>query len=65
MIRHSLSQIASYEVRYYPTGGNKAADIIAKETFTFVSNVLKLYSVVQLWLKYQVESGKIMVENHI
>ncbi|CAG7888743.1 unnamed protein product [Brassica rapa] len=55
----------SYEVRYYPTGGNKAADRIAKETFTFLSNVLKLYYVVPFWLEYQVGHGKIMVENHI
>lgn len=36
VIRFSLSQIQSCKVQYYPRGGNKAADRIAKESFTFV-----------------------------
>lgn len=57
-ICQALKQISSVEVRFYPRGGNKAANRIAKETFTFVSNVSKLYSVVPEWLKFQVESDK-------
>ena len=58
LIRHHLLQIGSFEVRFYPRGGNKAADIIAKESITFVSSIPMLYSVVPMWLKYQVWSDK-------
>ena len=65
MIRHALLRIQSYEVRFYPRGGNKAADRIAKETITFVSNVLQLYSVVPLWLNYHVRSDKTVYTSNI
>lgn len=44
-------------MRFYPRGGikHKATDIITKESFIFfLSNVLKLYFVVSMWLQYQV-----------
>lgn len=54
--RQALSLIPQVEVRFNTRGGNKAADRIANETYTYVSNVPKLYSNVPLWLKFQVES---------
>ena len=30
-------------MKYYPRGGSKSADMIAKETIIFVSSVFKLY----------------------
>ena len=65
MIRHALLRIQSYEVRFYPRGGNKAADRIAKETITFVFNVPQLYSVVPLWLNYHVRSDKTVYTSNI
>ncbi|XP_056860274.1 uncharacterized protein LOC130508675 [Raphanus sativus] len=56
VIRQCLLQIGSFVLRYHARGGNKAADKIAKESITFVSSILKLYSIVPIWLKYQVES---------
>lgn len=60
MTRQALSQIPNAVVRFYPRGGNKAADRIAKETITFVSNVPKLYFVVPKRLKFQVESNNLL-----
>lgn len=65
VIRSSLSQFNGVEVVFYPRGGNKAADRIAKESLTFVSSVPKLYSVLPLWLKYQVRSDiEVYGNNH-
>lgn len=61
--RRLLSQVQFFQVCFYPRGGNKVADRIAKETYTFVSIVPKLYSVVSIWLKFQVMSDKTMYEN--
>ena len=52
-------------MRYYPRGGNKAADRVAKESITFVSSIPKLYSIVPVWLKYQVGSDKTVYQNNI
>ncbi|XP_018465005.2 uncharacterized protein LOC108836338 [Raphanus sativus] len=52
-----LSQIPEVLLRFNPRGANKAADRIAKETFTFMSNVPKLYSVEPNWLKYHVRNN--------
>ncbi|KAL0846170.1 hypothetical protein Bca101_019416 [Brassica carinata] len=65
VIRFYLLQIGRFEVRYYPRGGNKAADRIAKESITFVSSTPKLYSVVPLWLKYQVGSDNFVYHNFV
>ena len=65
VIRYYLLQIGSYVVRYYPRGGNKAADRVAKESITFVSSIPKLYSIVPVWLKYQVGSDKTVYQNNI
>ncbi|KAF3528284.1 hypothetical protein DY000_02037749 [Brassica cretica] len=48
-----LSQIPEIVVQFSPRGGNKAADRIAKEIFTYMSNVPKLYSVEPSWLKFK------------
>lgn len=64
-IRVSLAQIQSFEVRFSSRGSNKAADRIAKESFTFVSSVPRLYSIVPVWLKYQVRSDKTVYQNNI
>lgn len=53
VISHLLSQIPEVAVQFSPRGGNKAADRIAKETFTYMSNVPKLYSVEPSWLKFK------------
>ena len=37
VIYHYLLQIRSFEVRFYPKGGNKAANIIVNESIIFVS----------------------------
>lgn len=58
VIQQSLYQIKNYAVRYYPREGNQAADMIANEIFTFMSNVPKLYSLVSKWLKSHVEVDK-------
>lgn len=63
VIRQLLMQVGSFEVRYHARGGNKAADRIAKESITFVSSIPKLYSIVPLWLKYQVGSDQNSVSN--
>ena len=47
-----------------PRGGNKAADRIVNETYTFVSIVPKLYSVVPKWLNFQVMSDKTGYETY-
>ncbi|XP_018510873.1 uncharacterized protein LOC103846078 [Brassica rapa] len=49
VISHLLSKIPEVAVQFSPRGGNKAADRIAKETFTYTSNVPKLYSVEPSW----------------
>lgn len=59
-IPQALLQIPHAEVRFFPRGGNKVAYRIAKETITFVPNVPKLYSVVPKWLKFQVESDRML-----
>ncbi|KAG2261968.1 hypothetical protein Bca52824_069047 [Brassica carinata] len=65
VIRSTLLQIQSFEVRFYPRGGNKTADRIGKESFTFVSSVPRLYSIVPLWLKYQVGSDNTVYRNYV
>lgn len=55
-ISHLLSQISEVTVQFRPRGSNKAADRIAKETFTFMSNVPKLYSVEPRWLSFHVRN---------
>lgn len=52
-------------MKFYPRGGNKAADRIGKETITFVYSVPKLYYVVPLWLKFQVGSDMRVYENNV
>ncbi|KAF3520339.1 hypothetical protein DY000_02063148, partial [Brassica cretica] len=57
VISHLLSQTPEVAVQFSPRGGNKAADRIAKETFTYMSNIPKLYSVEPSWLKFKVSNG--------
>ena len=52
-------------MQYYPKGGNKAADKIAKESFTFVSSVSKLYYVVPLWLRFKVWNDNNVYQNYV
>lgn len=51
----SLQQIHEKSIEFYPRRGNKTADRLANETFTFEFNVSKLYYVVPLWLQRSVE----------
>lgn len=45
-------------MKYYPRKVNKIADKIANDTFTFMSNVSKLYSIVPKWLENHVGVDK-------
>ncbi|XP_013601216.1 uncharacterized protein LOC106412803 [Brassica napus] len=65
VIRSTLSHIQKFDVRFSLRGENKAADRIAKESFTFVSSIPKLYSIVPVWLKYQVRSDNTMYQKNV
>lgn len=43
---------------YYPRSGNKVADRIMNETVTFTFIVLKLYSIMHVWLSLCMEAEK-------
>ncbi|XP_013720024.1 uncharacterized protein LOC106423811 [Brassica napus] len=55
-ITHSLSTNRSYRVEYFSRDGNKTADRIAKEAFSFMNHVPKLYSVMPSWLIHVIEA---------
>ena len=50
-IQNCLTGNAGYRLGYYPRESNKAAYRIAKEAFSLQNHVLKLYSIVPVWLK--------------
>ncbi|KAL0864081.1 hypothetical protein Bca101_043199 [Brassica carinata] len=50
-IQNHLSGNPGFKVVYYSIEGNKAADRVAKEAFSLVNYVLKLSSILPLWLK--------------
>lgn len=63
VIRSYLARIQSFEVRFSSRGRNKAADRIVKESITFLSSIPKLYSIVPVWLKFQVSSDIAAYQN--
>ncbi|XP_048599883.1 uncharacterized protein LOC125579997 [Brassica napus] len=55
-ITQSLQKNRSYRVEFFSRDGNKTADRIAKEDFSFLNHVPKLYSMVPSWLKSVLEA---------
>lgn len=55
-ITHSLSTNRSYRVEYFAHEGNKTADRIVKEAFSFMNHVPKLYFVMPSWLIHVIEA---------
>ncbi|XP_048613516.1 uncharacterized protein LOC125587312 [Brassica napus] len=55
-ITQSLQKNRSYRVEFFSRDGNKTADRIAKEAFSLLNHVLKLYSMVPSWLKPVLEA---------
>ena len=55
-ITQSLQKNWSYKVEFFSRDGNKTADRIAKEVFSLLNHVPKLYSMVPSWLKPVLEA---------
>lgn len=64
-IHQTLLTAPEYVVVYQQRGENKAADRVAKETFSFPNNVPRLYSIVPSWLNSVVEMDKPLYEQVI
>lgn len=47
---------SSFKVEFFSRDGNKTADKIANEAFSFMNHVSKLYSIVPSWLKPVLEA---------
>ncbi|XP_018473809.1 uncharacterized protein LOC108845037 [Raphanus sativus] len=55
-ITHSLKMNSSFKVEFFSRDGNKTTYKIAKEAFSFMNHVPKLYSIVPSWLKPVLEA---------
>lgn len=57
-ITQTLKKGTYFVMIYHSSEGNKAANTIANEAFSFMNYVLKIYFIVPGWLKSTVETEK-------